>query len=79
MIKLKDILKESVSMTAWYTSFTEMPQFKDQPTWFTTKLEYAEAYHKNSDYEAKQPHTYQVQITGNMLNQAEAKQLAAKI
>jgi hypothetical protein len=37
------LLKESQNTTAWYTSFTEMPQFKDQPTWFTTKLEYAEA------------------------------------
>lgn len=73
------LLKESKSITAWYTSYTELPQFKDQPTWFTTKPEYAEAYHKNSDYDAKRPHTYQVQISGNMLSQADAKELATKI
>ena len=49
MINLMNLLKESQNITAWFTSFTDVPQFMDQPTWFTTKPEYAAAYHKNSD------------------------------
>jgi len=79
MINLMSLLKESISTTAWFTSFSEVSQFKDQPTWFTTELEYAQAYHNNSDYEGKSVHTYQVQVSGNILTQAEAKKLATKI
>ena len=77
-IKLfEQFLNEGVSnITAYHTSGTKISSFKPAPIWVTTNLEFAKAYQDNSIDEGRDAYTYEIKVSGNILTQDAASELA---
>ena len=67
------------SGTAWHTSFGEIKKFDATPSWFTANPVFAKTYHKNSQDQGGDVHTYEVKISGNILSQDDARKLSDKL
>jgi hypothetical protein len=61
---------------AYHTSGTKISSFKPAPIWVTTNLEFAKAYQDNSIDEGRDGYTYEIRVSGNILTQDEASELA---
>jgi len=64
---------------AWHTSEPVLKDLSTRPMWFTTKLKWAKAYHRNTYISGYEVHTYKATLHGNILTQNEAKELAEKL
>jgi len=73
------LLESNFNIMAWHTSFKELKKFDEIPAWFTNNGDFAKTYHKNSEDKGGDLHTYEVKITGKILNQDEARELSDEL
>ena len=73
------LFESTFNGTAWHTSYNEIKSFRPIPSWFTANPVFAKVYHDNTVDGGDAAYTYEVKISGNILDQSTAKELAESL